>query len=133
MHLRSVRCCSQIQECTRHPYLQIALKGREHGVAGGLLGLELVAEDSVARAVLRPGAWSQSSRVESNQALGRPTSHQGPRGQSAAPTCYHWASGFSATHVVGEGRARAEVWEEHPCDLDCKPKLRFLRSKQTSA
>ena len=94
--------------------------------------LELVAEDSVAPAVLRPGAWNQSSRVESNQALGRPTSHQGPRGQSAAPACYHWARGFSATHVVGEGRAQTEVWEGHPCDLDCKPKLRFLRSKQTS-
>lgn len=117
MHLRSLRCCSQIQECTRHPYLQFALKDRERGMAAGLLVLELVAEDSLARQCsdLVPGVGAAVWNPVRRWAGGPPA--RVIEARVSAPTCYHWARGFSATHVVGEGRAGAEVWEGHPCEI----------------
>lgn len=69
------------------------------------LVLELVSEDSVARAVLRPGAWNQASIVESDQALGRPPLRRVLR-PVCFPACYHWARGFLATR--GWGRRSAD-------------------------
>ena len=71
-------------------------------MAAGLLVLELVAEDSLAQqcsalvlgflaAMLNPvRPWA-----------GRPPTRV-IEARVSAPTCYHWARGFSATHVVGE-------------------------------
>ena len=90
-------------------------------MAAGLLVLELVAEDSLARQCsdlvlgVRAAVWNPVRPW----AGGPPT--RVIEARVSTPTCYHWARGFSATHVVGERQSRG--WEGHPCDLDCKPKL----------